>query len=108
MMNNFDFNNFIKSEVQRQVDERVKELQPKIIVKEKETKVENLENSFRCYTVPHVAKEFFHCDVNTVWKLIKKGELNGIKIKSMKISAMEIKRFLDENAGRDFDEILND
>lgn len=108
MMNNsFDFNSLIRAEVQRQVEDRISELKPQIIVKEKETIKENLEQSMKCYTVPEVAKNFFRCDVNVVWKLIKTGKLRAMKLKTTKVAACEIYRFLNENAGADFDDILN-
>ena len=108
MINNFDFNNFIKSEVQRQVDERVKELQPKVIIKEKETIKENLEDSLKCYSPEEVARKFLHIEVASVRKLIRVGELNAIKFnnKGLKVSAGEIQLFLNENVGRDFTELL--
>lgn len=106
MMNSFDA--YIQVEIQRQVDERVKELQPKIIIKEKETIKENLEDSLRCYSVEEVARQFLHIETASVRKLIKAGELNAIKFssKGLKIPANELQRFLTENAGRDFTDIL--
>ncbi|MCH1959696.1 helix-turn-helix domain-containing protein [Romboutsia hominis] len=56
-------------------------------------------------TVAEVAKRLC-TDKNTVYKLIKSGELKTLKLKSYKVRNLEIQRFLAENEGKDLNEII--
>lgn len=110
MMNNsFDFNSLIRAEVQRQVENRISELKPQIIIKEKEVIKENLESQLKLYTVKDLA-EMWHLSEATIRKLIAKGYLRAIKFSAqgLKISPMEVARFIKEYEGKDFEKLLKD
>lgn len=50
--------------------------------------------------VAEVAKRL-KCNKNTVYDLIKSGQLVGLKLGRMKVSTMELDDFLRRNAGKD-------
>lgn len=104
MLNNFDV--LLSQQIQQEVQRQIAEIKPQIIVKEKEIIKENLEDSLKCYSVEEVARNFLHIETVSVRKLIESGELKAIKFKGLKIPASELLRFLQENAGRDFTDIL--
>lgn len=104
MLNNFDV--LLSQQIQQEVQRQIAEIKPQIIVKEKEVIKENLEDSLKCYSVEEVARNFLHIETVSVRKLIEAGELKAIKFKGLKIPASELLRFLQENAGRDFTDIL--
>lgn len=58
----------------------------------------NLENVL--LTVNEVAKTL-KTNPNTVYQLINKGELKGLKLGRIKIPYFEVDRFLRDNLGRD-------
>ena len=103
MTNNFDF--FINKQIQEEVAKQISEAKPKEIIKETTIVKENLEDSLRCYTVKEVSK-FIGIGESDVRKLIAKGELKAIKFRSLKVPAIELYRFLQENVERDFADIL--
>lgn len=104
MLNNFDV--LLSQQIQQEVQRQIAEIKPKeTIVKETIIK-ENLEDSLKCYSVEEVARNFLHIETVSVRKLIEAGELKAIKFKGLKIPASELLRFLQENAGRDFTDIL--
>lgn len=60
------------------------------------------------YTLPELAKEYKTAK-ETVYLLEELGELRSISFSSTKvISIFEAERFLKENAGRDFDQIIKE
>lgn len=109
MRNNFDFNNYIQAEIQRQVEKRISELQPQIIVKEKEIIRENLDDQLKLYSVKDLSK-MWHLSEATIRKLISNGYLRAIKfsLQGLKISPMEVARFIKEYEGQDFEKLLKD
>lgn len=56
--------------------------------------------------VSEVAKRL-KCNKNTVYDLIKSGQLVGLKLGRMKVSSMELDDFLRRNAGNDLTDPLN-
>ena len=56
--------------------------------------------------VAEVAKRL-KCNKNTVYDLIKSGQLVGLKLGRMKVSSMELDDFLRRNAGNDLTDPLN-
>ena len=58
------------------------------------------ENIVSVYTVPQVAK-ILHTNPRCVRDLVKSGELRALKQGEIKISSVELLRFLTENTGMD-------
>lgn len=58
------------------------------------------------FTVPKVA-EIIGSNKEYVRKLIKSGELRAIKLGGIKVTSMELVRFLTENAGKDLNDPFN-
>jgi len=52
------------------------------------------------YEVAEVAK-ILKCNRNTVYALIKSGQLQGLKLGRMKVTSFEIDDFMKRNAGKD-------
>lgn len=59
---------------------------------------QNLDNVL--LTVHEVAK-VLKCSPNSVYELINKGELKGLKLGRIKVPYFEIDRFLRDNLGRE-------
>ncbi|MGX7417777.1 helix-turn-helix domain-containing protein [Carnobacterium gallinarum] len=57
------------------------------------------------YTVKQAALAL-QTSTDNVYKLIKLGYIQGLKLGSLKIPKFEVSRFLVDNLGRDFDDIL--
>ncbi|WP_338652696.1 helix-turn-helix domain-containing protein [Sporosarcina psychrophila] len=47
------------------------------------------------------------CNRNTVYELIRSGQLVGLKLGRLKVSTMELDDFLNRNAGMDLTDPLN-
>lgn len=47
------------------------------------------------------------CNRNTVYDLIRSGQLVGLKLGRLKVSTMELDNFLNRNAGMDLTDPLN-
>lgn len=58
------------------------------------------------HEVAEVAK-ILKCNRNTVYALIKSGQLQGLKLGRMKVSTFEIDSFLKRNAGKDLTDPYN-
>ncbi|MHC1683457.1 MAG: helix-turn-helix domain-containing protein [Clostridiaceae bacterium] len=58
------------------------------------------------YTVSEVA-ELLRVNKNTVYDLIKRNLLIGLKLGSMKVTKAELLRFLKENNGKDLTDLDN-
>lgn len=56
--------------------------------------------------VSEVAKRL-KCNKNTVYDLIKSGQLVGLKLGRMKVSSIELDDFLRRNAGNDLTDPMN-
>jgi len=54
----------------------------------------------RLYEVAEVAK-ILKCNRNTVYTLIKSGQLQGLKLGRMKVSTFELDNFMVRNRGLD-------
>lgn len=52
------------------------------------------------YEVAEVAK-ILKCNRNTVYTLIKSGQLQGLKLGRMKVSTFELDNFMTRNTGMD-------
>lgn len=109
MLNNFNLDTYIQSEIQRQVEKQISELQPKEVIKEREIIKENLEDQLKLYSVKDLSK-MWHLSETTIRKLIAKGYLRAIKFSAqgLKISPMEVARFIKEYEGKDFEKLLKD
>lgn len=59
------------------------------------------------YTLPELAKEF-RTSKDKIYLLEELGEIRSMKLGSKKVSIYEAERFLKENAGRDFDQVIED
>lgn len=107
MLNNFDV--LLSQQIQQEVQRQIAEIKPQIIVKEKEVIKENLEDSLKLYSVKDLSK-IWHLSEVTIRKLISKGYLKAIKFSSqgLKISAIEVARFIKEYQGQDFEKLLKD
>lgn len=46
-------------------------------------------------------------NVNLVYKLIKAGHLKALKLGCLKVTTLELERFLKEASGKDFTELNN-
>lgn len=73
----------------------LEELVPAVLRKEKGTYVELL-------TVPEVAKKL-KTNKNTVYNLINKGYLIGLKLGSIKVSNQELEDFINRSKGQSID-----
>ena len=100
--------NFIEAEIQKRIEKKISELQPKEIIKEKEIIRENIDEQLKLYSVADIAK-LWHIEQSKIRKLIEIGELKSIKFskQGLKVTTKELKRFLEENEGRNFEEIFN-
>lgn len=109
MLNNFNLDTYIQAEIQRQVEKQISELQPKEVIKEREIIKENLEDQLKLYSVKDLSK-MWHLSETTIRKLIAKGYLRAIKFSAqgLKISPMEVARFIKEYEGKDFEKLLKD
>lgn len=58
------------------------------------------------YTVAETA-ELLKINKNTVYELLKKNILIGLKLGSMKITRTEVMRFLEDNTGKDLSNLDN-
>ena len=58
------------------------------------------------YTVAEVS-EIFKINKNAVYELINHGLLQGLKLGAMKITKLEILRFLDTYNGKNLDDLDN-
>jgi excisionase family DNA binding protein len=58
------------------------------------------------YDVAEVAK-ILKCNKNTVYALIKSGQLQGLKLGRMKVSTFEIDSFMQRNVGKDISDPFN-
>lgn len=58
------------------------------------------------YTVREVSK-LLKTDIHTVYDLIKKGILKGLKLGKLKVTREELIRFLRENNGKDLTDLDN-
>lgn len=98
---------YIETEIERKIDAKISELQPKVIVKEKKIIKENIDEQLKLYTIADIAK-LWHIEQSKIRKLIQIGELRAIKFgqQSTKITTKELQRFLNENEGRSFEEIF--
>ncbi len=56
--------------------------------------------------VAEVAKRL-KCNRNTVYELIRSGQLLGLKLGRLKVSTMELDDFLNRNAGMDLTDPFN-
>lgn len=56
--------------------------------------------------VAEVAKRL-KCNRNTVYELIKSGRLVGLKLGRMKVSTMELNKFMERYAGHDVTDPMN-
>ena len=100
--------NFIEAEIQKRIEKKISELQPKEIIKEKEIIRENIDEQLKLYSVADVAK-LWHIEQSKIRKLIQIGEIRAIKFskQGLKITAKELQRFLDENENNDFSNLLD-
>ncbi|MFR4670135.1 MAG: helix-turn-helix domain-containing protein [Intestinibacter bartlettii] len=100
--------NFIEAEIQKRIEKKISELQPKEIIKETESIKETLDEQLKLYSVADVAK-LWHIEQSKIRKLIQIGEIRAIKFskQGLKITAKELQRFLDENENNDFSNLLD-
>ena len=103
MTNNFDV--FLTQQIKEEVTKQLAEAKPKEIVKETTIIKENLEDSLKCLTVKQVSK-FIGIGESDVRKLINAGALKAIKFRTIKVPAIELYRFLQDNVERDFTDVL--
>jgi excisionase family DNA binding protein len=59
----------------------------------------------KVYTVGEAAKEL-KTNTNTVYKLIREGKLQALKLGRLKIPSFELERFLHDNLGADLSEYV--
>lgn len=104
-----NLDNYIQAEIQRQIEKRISELQPQVIVREKEIIKENLDDQLKLYSVKDLSK-IWHLSEATIRKLVSKGYLKAIKFSAqgLKISSIEAARFIKECEGQDFEKLLKD
>ena len=103
MTNNFDV--FLTQQIKEEVTKQLAEAKPKEIVKETTIIKENLEDSLKWITVKQVCK-FIGIGESDVRKLINAGALKAIKFRTIKVPAIELYRFLQDNVERDFTDVL--
>jgi excisionase family DNA binding protein len=58
------------------------------------------------HEVSEVAK-ILKCNKNTVYALIKSGQLRGLKLGRMKVSTFELDAFMQRNTGKDITDPYN-
>lgn len=58
------------------------------------------------HDVSEVAK-ILKCNKNTVYSLIKSGQLQGLKLGRMKVSTFELDSFMQRNLGKDISDPFN-
>lgn len=58
------------------------------------------------YEVTEVAK-ILKCNKNTVYDLIKSGQLQGLKLGRMKVTTFELDAFMQRNTGKDITDPYN-
>lgn len=58
------------------------------------------------HEVAEVAK-LLKCNKNTVYSLIKSGQLQGLKLGRMKVSSFELEAFMKRNIGKDLTDPFN-
>lgn len=59
----------------------------------------------KVFTVGETSK-ILKCNTNTVYKLIREGRLQALKLGRLKVPSFEIDRFLHENLGQDLSEFV--
>lgn len=57
-------------------------------------------------TVKEVSQKL-KINVNTVYALIKAGQLQGLKLGAIKVTSFELERFIREASGKDFTDLNN-
>ncbi|KYH35378.1 helix-turn-helix domain protein [Clostridium tepidiprofundi DSM 19306] len=57
------------------------------------------------FTVGETAK-ILKSNTNTVYKLIREGKIQALKLGRLKVPAFEIERFLHDNLGQDLSEYI--
>lgn len=66
---------------------------------------ETVKETTEVYTVGEAAKRL-KTNTNTVYKLIREGKLQALKLGRLKIPSFELDRFLHENLGEDLSEYI--
>jgi excisionase family DNA binding protein len=95
--------NFDEKELDKLIQEKLKkmgatETSPKVIIHMRGGRMSEL------LEVVDVAK-LLKCNRNTVYQLIKKGYLVGLKLGRMKVSTIELEDFIIRNAGMDMTDL---
>ncbi|WP_455544052.1 helix-turn-helix domain-containing protein [Intestinibacter sp.] len=93
--------------IDNMINDKIEALRPKETIIKETVIRENIEDSLKLYSVKE-ANEFLGIGENNIRRLIENGQLKAIKFKSLKISALELQRFLNESAGQDFTAMLKD
>lgn len=66
---------------------------------------DTVKETIEIYTVGEAAKKL-KTNTNTVYKLIREGKLQALKLGRLKIPSFELERFLHDNLGEDLSEYV--